>query len=52
MERIQGVIAHAVYMDPVFNHNVERTRALGEAVLNSIFSLFHPEIWEFSLKSV
>ena len=39
MERLQGVIAQAVYMDPGVKHNAERTRALGEAMLNS-FSPF------------
>ena len=42
MERLQGVIAQAVYMDPGIKHNAERARALGEAMLNS-FSLFQPE---------
>ena len=37
MDRIQGVIAQAVYMDPGVKHNVERTRALGEVMLSCIF---------------
>lgn len=32
MERLQGVIAQAVYMDPGVKHNAERARALGEAI--------------------
>ena len=53
MERLQGVIAQAVYMDPGIKHNAERARALGEAMLNlNRFSLFSTRIWEWNLKSV
>ena len=45
MERLQGVIAQAVYMDPGIKHNAERARALGEAMLNSFsFPFLNPNL--------
>ena len=52
MDRLQGVIAQAVYMtDQGVKQNIERTRALGEIVFKHClpFPLF---IWECTIRTI